>query len=106
MIPHAGKQYKGKKPVFFIFILLGLFGTSAAVMYLWNAILPGVTGLKTITYWQAMGIFVLSRLLFGNFGFGGKPKRPDFDSARFKEKLMDMNEGEKDRFKEEWNKRC
>ncbi len=88
------QQYKGKKPVFFIFILVGLFATSAAVMYLWNKILPQVTGIKPITYWQAMGIFVLSRLLFGNFGLGGKTSTTT-DHPHPQEKLKDLPDEER-----------
>ncbi len=106
MIPNRGRQFKGKKPVFFLFMLLALFATSGVVMYLWNAVLPVVTGVRMINYWQAMGLLVLSRILFGHFSFGGKSRRPDFNSSRFREKLMDMSEHEKYRFKEEWEKRC
>jgi high-affinity Fe2+/Pb2+ permease len=43
-----------------------LFG--AVLMWLWNALLPELFGLKTITYWQGVGLIVLARLLFGAFG--------------------------------------
>ncbi len=50
-------------------VVLGfLFGI--VVMWLWNALLPGLFGLKFITYWQAVGLIILSRLLFGSFGHG------------------------------------
>ena len=37
------------------------------VMQLWNAILPGVTGVKCLTYWQAVGLLLLCRILVGRF---------------------------------------
>lgn len=53
-----------------IIAFLGLF--SAAVYGLWNGVLVEVIGVKTITYWQALGILVLSKILFGGFpGRGG-----------------------------------
>lgn len=42
-----------------------------ATMLLWNALLPAIFGIVTITYWQALGLLVLGRLLFGGFGKGG-----------------------------------
>lgn len=42
-----------------------------ATMLLWNALLPAIFGIVTITYWQALGLLVLGRLLFGGFGRGG-----------------------------------
>ena len=46
-------------------------GCSAAVMLLWNWLMPAIFGLGVISFWQALGTLVLCRLLFGSFGFGG-----------------------------------
>jgi hypothetical protein len=42
-------------------------GFSAATMLLWNWLMPSVFGLSAISFWQALGILVLCRLLFGSF---------------------------------------
>ncbi len=42
----------------------------AVVMCLWNAIIPGVTGWGGISYMQAAGLFLLTRILFGGHGPG------------------------------------
>jgi hypothetical protein len=44
-----------------------------AVMVLWNLIMPGLfAGSRPIDYWHALGLLVLSRILFGGFrGQGG-----------------------------------
>ncbi len=34
--------------------------------------MPELFGLSTITYWQALGLCLLSKILFGGFGCGGK----------------------------------
>lgn len=36
------------------------------VMLLWNWIMPDLFKLPLITFWQAVGLVVLSRLLFGS----------------------------------------
>lgn len=54
-------------------VLLGvilLAAISGAVMLLWNWLIPGIFGLACINFWQALGLFVLARLLFGRLGFG------------------------------------
>lgn len=38
------------------------------IMLLWNWLMPAIFGLGTITYWQAFGIALLARLLFGKVG--------------------------------------
>ncbi|WP_435523349.1 hypothetical protein [Chryseobacterium indoltheticum] len=45
-----------------IFLVVALI-----VMSLWNCILPEIIGVKTINYWQAMGILILSKILLEVF---------------------------------------
>jgi hypothetical protein len=53
-----------------IVLFVWLFGE--IVMHLWNWLLPGLFGWHVITFWQALGLLVLCRILFGGFGNGGK----------------------------------
>ena len=41
------------------------------VMLLWNWLAPELFGLRIITFWQAIGLLALCRILFGGFGMGG-----------------------------------
>ncbi len=65
------KNKKFKKlwgiPLFIVIFALLVWVT----MLLWNALLPAIFGIITITYWQALGLVILGRLLFGGFGKGG-----------------------------------
>src|SRR5215471_10655468 len=40
-----------------------------AVLLLWNWLVPPLFGWHTIGFWQALGILILCRLLFGRSGF-------------------------------------
>ena len=40
------------------------------VMFLWNILIPGIFGLATINFWQALGLLVLARVLLG--GISGR----------------------------------
>lgn len=44
------------------------------VKLLWGVTLSPIFGIPEITYWQAVGIVILSRLVFGGFGHRGGPK--------------------------------
>lgn len=40
----------------------------AAIMLLWNVLIPSIIGWSAINFWQAAGLLVLCKLLFGGFG--------------------------------------
>ena len=97
-----------KKGVLFIPIFIGgLFLFTWLIMLLWNGILPGViTGVKSISFFQAMGILVLSKILFGfNSGWGGG-SRYRMRKQEMEEKLKNMTPEEREQFKAEWRNRC
>jgi len=49
-------------------ILIALVAFSALAMVLWNALMPVIFHLPLINFWQAAGLLILARLLFGGFG--------------------------------------
>jgi len=48
------------------------------VKILWNWLMPAIFGVGTITYWQAFGLVVLAKRLFGAFGHGHKDHSDHF----------------------------
>jgi hypothetical protein len=54
---------------FVLFIFLG----GLVVQWLWNWLVPDIFALRRITFWEALGLLALSRILFGGFGRGGGP---------------------------------
>lgn len=67
----------------------------AAVMWLWNALIPEIIGWKSIDYWQALGLVVLTHLLLGHLA------RPSFFDTRHRhlhEQLHGMSRDEKREF--------
>jgi len=51
------------------------------VQLLWNWLMPGIFGLGTIGYWQAFGLVILGKLIFGGIGtgHGGRPRPGRWD---------------------------
>ncbi|MDR2104436.1 MAG: hypothetical protein LBP51_01635 [Deferribacteraceae bacterium] len=60
-----------------VIVLLGL-----VVMFLWNALAPELFGLDKITYGQAVGLFLLCRLLFGGHNHDHKHSSDWHKNAR------------------------
>jgi hypothetical protein len=77
---------------------------SYVVMMLWNNLLPEILHVGTITFWQAMGIFILCKILFGfGKGSGGAP----WARGRMVDRFKNMTPEERQQFKEEMkNKMC
>jgi len=70
--PHRHRFGKVRFFKFLLFgvVMLAVFGF--VVMGLWNWLAPAIFGLRTISYWQAVGLLILSKILFG--GFIGRPR--------------------------------
>ena len=97
-------KFRNKRGFFFIIPVIILFGLTAIVMWLWNTILPTVLGVQEVSFWQAMGILVLSKILFG--GFGGFRKHRDHTHKRqFFNKIKNMSPEEKENFRQQWRER-
>jgi len=102
------KSKAGKVLMIILIATAAITAFGFIVMGLWNAILPQViTGVKAITFWQALGILALSKILFG-FGKGGSgwgQKRREW-KEKMKDKFNAMTPEEKEQFKAEWKNRC
>ena len=91
---------------FIFFGAIAALGMGAIVMLLWNAILPALLGVKIISYWQAVGLLVLCKILFGGFRPGGPPGGRFGPPRHIREKFMNMTDEEKERLKQQWKNRC
>jgi hypothetical protein len=58
-------------PLVILAIVIFTFIGGEVVMLLWNWLAPPLFGLREVTFWQAIGLLALCRILFGGFGLGG-----------------------------------
>jgi hypothetical protein len=58
-------------PLAILGMVIFTFIGGEVVMLLWNWLAPALFGLREITFWQAIGLLALCRILFGGFGLGG-----------------------------------
>jgi len=104
---------RGKRKLFWM-VPLGILGMALfvfiggeIVMRLWNWLVPMLFGLRQITFWQAIGILALCRILFGSHGFrGARPNVRRRIQERIEERYATMTPEERERFRQSWRGRC
>jgi hypothetical protein len=74
------------------------------VLRLWNWLLPPLFGWRQITFWQAVGILALCRILFGRFGRHGY-YRSNF-RRRLAERWKHKTPEERERFRQAMREGC
>jgi hypothetical protein len=82
-----------------VFVAIG----GEIVLHLWNWLLPPLFGWRQITFWQALGILVLCRILFGGHGLH-RSGRSNF-RRRMKERCGHMTPEERERFRQAMRER-
>jgi len=73
------------------------------VKLLWNWLLPPLFGFRQLTFWQALGVLALSRILFGGFGLHGNRS---YSRRRMAERWEKMTPEERERFRQGIRGRC
>ena len=82
--------------------LLGFAGFIALggeiVRQLWNWLLPALFGARQVTFWQALGMLALCRILFGGLGLHGSGRSSI--RRRVEERCAHMTPEERERFRQ------
>ena len=92
--------YKVPGVIALVIAAVAFFGT--VVEHLWNWLIPAIVGWRAINFWQAIGILLLSKILFGGFrGRGGPGWR-----RRMGQRWEKMSPEERERFSRGMRGRC
>ena len=81
-----------------IAVFIGIGGE--VVMHLWNWNLPAVFGWRQITFWQAIGLFALCRILFGDLGVFARGSHRSNFRRRMAERWGQMTPEEREKFRQ------
>jgi hypothetical protein len=87
-------------PAIVLFIWIG----GEAVMHLWNWLLPSLFGWRQVTFWQALGLLVLCRILFG--GWGGPGHNHSCSRRHLAGRWERMSPEEREKFRQNMRSRC
>lgn len=94
--------------LFLLFVFAVIVPLGFIIMALWNNILAVIIPVTIVNFWQALGLFLLCRILFG--GFPGKPGwaghgRRRHEMEEMRNKWFNLSPEEKNQFKQEWKTR-
>src|SRR5436190_23169083 len=87
-------------PVAILGIVLAVFIGGEVVKQLWNWLLPPLFGWHQVTFWQALGLLVLCRILFGGLGRHGSGRARSSVRRRMAERWEHMTPEERERFRQ------
>jgi hypothetical protein len=88
---------------FLVFAVLAAMVLSVVIMSLWNWLMPAIFGSRLITVWQALGLLVLARVLFGRLG--GRQGRMHW-RQRMMGRWQQMTPEEREKFAEGMRGHC
>ena len=83
-------------------------------MSLWNNLMPYLFHLPLLSYWQALGLLLLSRLLLGGFGRGGRGggwarggwMRGRMWQRQMEQRMASFSPEEREKFRQRLQNRC
>jgi len=102
-VRHAVRwSVKGIAVLAAVIAVLGLL--SFAVMLLWNSLVPELFRGPPLQYWQALGLLLLSRILFG--GLRGRGWHGHWRHRMWRERWENMTPEERERLREHFQRRC
>jgi hypothetical protein len=88
--------YRGVKIAAIVTAAVAVFGF--VVKGLWNGLMPSIFGWHTITFWQAVGLLVLSKILFGGSFRGRGGRGGQHWRRRMAERWETMTPEEREKF--------
>jgi hypothetical protein len=95
--------YKVPGILLIVIAAVAIFGI--VVQHLWNWLIPAIVGWHPITFWQAVGLLLLSKILFGGFR-GGRGRGGMHWRHRMGERWEKMSPEEREKFKQTLRGRC
>ena len=98
-------------PLAILAMMLFIFLGGEIVLLLWNWLLPPLFGWRALTFWEALGMLALCRILFGGFGFRGSGRSnighriKGRMEERMEERCANMTPEERERFRQRMRER-
>lgn len=86
-------------PLIIVGIAVFVFVGGEVVRLLWNWLMPALFGWRMITFWQAVGLLALCRILFGGLGHS---RGPGFRRGRMSAHWEKMTPEEREQLRQKY----
>jgi hypothetical protein len=111
---NMGKKWIFMAPLAIAAMVVFTWIGGEVVMQLWNWLLPTLFGWRQITFWQALGLLVLCRILFGGFRLSGqgsprsgmRQRMGERMRQRMEERWEKMTPEEREKYRQSFRGRC
>lgn len=103
--PGAERPPRLRRLVFVALFVLAVLLAGGAVRLLWNGVVVPSLQAQPLSYWQALGLLLLCRILFGGWS---RPQRwqPRGPGHRMQNKWASMSPEHRAQFRSHWKARC
>ncbi|MEO8146516.1 MAG: hypothetical protein ABI723_02710 [Bacteroidia bacterium] len=104
---NSSKFFKVIKIIAMVILFGAIMGW--VVMSLWNWLMPYLFAAKLITYWQALGILILCKILFGGIKSGWRGRYGHYQGdwkQKMESRMAGMSEEERENFKKQFYSKC
>jgi len=97
---------RGLKFLLFAAFFIGVVGF--LFMHLWNYLVPELFNGPSVTFWQGLGLLLLSRILFGGWGRGGTgwARRRNAWKQKIAGRMATMSPEEQEKFRQKMRGAC
>ena len=104
-------RWVAKGAAFLVLVPALIAVLSWVVMSLWNALIPALFHGPLVTFWQAVGLLVLSKILFGGFrGRGGHHgwhgRHRHWRGEMWRQKWETLTPEEREQLRSKFRRRC
>ena len=99
---------RGLKFLFFAALFVAAAGF--VTMRLWNWLVPALFNGPSISFWQTLGLLLLTRILFGGWGRGGRAgdwgRRREIWRKKMESRLAHLTPEEQEKFRQKMRTSC
>lgn len=91
---------------FAVIVVVFAFGLTFITMYLWNWLVPELFSGPMISFWQAAGLLILTKIITWGFGRRRGNHHWGYSQFQWRDKWKGMSDEEREKFRQKMMEKC